>query len=820
MAVDEPAADAEATTSEAAATPPAGEAYIVLDGAKVAFSNTIVTNTDATGATTTSSTNAIQNALDYISSKGLTSATIMVEQGEYDGGITLSSSSLTALSIIATDAGTDFLSSCGGVKVNGTVDMTAVDNLNLVLAGLYLSLEGLKTKGSKIEIYGTAEGDIINVTHSGGALSIYGGDGGDTISVTDSGGNVTIDGGGGGDRITFSSTATAETAISILCGDGDDSVDLSGTGTGNDITVSGGDGADSFTVAGGMAANSLNIDCGDGGDTVTLSGSVSSIGTLTLAGGDGDDTLNAATGIGKSVTFAGDGGYDLLNLTGAYADGMSVADVTSEQQKKDADGHLLYTVSESGAEVYKDDAGAYYYSDSGDAFDGSEADLTPVMETVTSGAAVTLDGTSGSEVVITAKDTENFTDAMSAKTEVKLNGGAGVASATNNVTGTTTYTVSGVTAFSDYTLDADTVNAVVQTAQGAAVPKFVNVIIDNTNLLDTLIFAQKGITIDKLTADGFNVIVRSVGVTVEGELRAENVSIECSDSDTAISDAISDSVSKDFTGALTAAYKSAGYDQDAAEAAATEKAGELGGKISDFLGVDAVGISFFDVSAKAAAEIKAGGRVLATGRVKISAVTKQISSLVPELPIVTANASGSISVGLNVNVVDVKVANASVTVDGLIAAASIALCAKATASASATNEDLAQYYVPVALNVIVSSTNVTIGGSLTSTKGSVNISADTVITASADAQTGALPLAAPSAGRGRHGDQDRRRRGDHLRGGGEREFDEQCRRDNQGAQSAHRERHDDRRHGVDRTDADIRSGRLQVRGLLRVQHPY
>ncbi|NLI54632.1 MAG: hypothetical protein GX417_10000, partial [Clostridiales bacterium] len=262
-----------------------------LDGGespKAAFdveaNKAIIDETQTTSVTNPDARNAIQKAVDEALEKieaDTKSITITVEPGTYSGDIIISSvmkrtSTTTTtykdaagnvlgtvdtvndlpeveyvipdnfvLNIVASDAGDSLTGSAGGAKIEGNI---VIDDINVLLAGLYLSLNSIvkvqsTTDGSnpEVEIYGTATDDTIQVSaegkrdtgsdHEKAAVTVHGGDGQDTISVTaGSAADVKIYGDASDDTISVTGAADADigsqTTVNVYGGEGCDLVNV------------------------------------------------------------------------------------------------------------------------------------------------------------------------------------------------------------------------------------------------------------------------------------------------------------------------------------------------------------------------------------------------------------------------------------------------------------------------------------------------------------------------------------------------------------------------------------------------------------------
>jgi len=132
-----------------------------------------------------------------------------------------------------------------------------------------------------------------------------GGDGNDLLQSTVSASKAI--GGAGHDTIRGAGGAGYNN-YSVDAGSGDDLVDV--TSVNNSLTIVGGEGDDSLT---GSAAINVAIDGGLGDDWVQ--GIKSGSGTMALTGGDGNDTLSGFGGHGNT-TLDGGAGNDVLSASG------------------------------------------------------------------------------------------------------------------------------------------------------------------------------------------------------------------------------------------------------------------------------------------------------------------------------------------------------------------------------------------------------------------------------------------------------------------------------------------------------------------------
>ena len=275
------------------------------------------TSVTITRTSVTSSENAIQkaidNALQYVTAD-TKSITVTVAAGTYNGDVKVSNDSLqfllqpdTDFTLYVLGEGSYTAPEEGGIIDKTTINAEAgnavefggmfdINGINMVLAGIYFTLDNsLKiSDGSKVTIYGTEEGDGVNVTMTGG----------DNI--------VTIDTGGGSDKITAATAKGTETNFD------------------NQLTIRSGPGKDTVKIEHGGGVLSADVDTGGGDDAFEVKagadavksyteGGVTANGSLKVQLGDGDDMVTVDASASKAFATAvvnGDAGYNMLSLTG------------------------------------------------------------------------------------------------------------------------------------------------------------------------------------------------------------------------------------------------------------------------------------------------------------------------------------------------------------------------------------------------------------------------------------------------------------------------------------------------------------------------
>ena len=215
--------------------------------------------------------NAIQKAVDAALASATSSTTTLrvdVESGDYAGGLKIAKPAGSTLStnlILYVFAPGSYSGAATGAITTGKISAAAdgsarlggdvlIDGINVVLAGLYYSLDTkITVRNAKADIYGTTGSDTISTVLDGsGTLVVHSGDGADEISVsgsTTAGGVVaTVYGEAGDDRFnvdlltgTKNASGTAPKQAEIRISDTDaGTLNLTGTlQEGNSSALSG-----------------------------------------------------------------------------------------------------------------------------------------------------------------------------------------------------------------------------------------------------------------------------------------------------------------------------------------------------------------------------------------------------------------------------------------------------------------------------------------------------------------------------------------------------------------------------------------------------
>jgi hypothetical protein len=216
-----------------------------------------------------------------------------------------------------------------------------------------LQVTGTGANPSRISfIAGTGETNAVTASHDGATRTMTISDPGKAITVA----NIAEPGrasclGAGTDTVT----CTADDAaypwghLGFDLGDGDDSA-APAASVPTSVTMVGGDGDDTLDAGSLMAGSTLYGDdriyapAGDGDDTLNGSG-----GTDSMDGGGGADTMNGAAGVSDAVAYARPASEAVV---------VDLSDPGTEGTDSDADGDADEGDSVSGAEIVYGGAGA------------------------------------------------------------------------------------------------------------------------------------------------------------------------------------------------------------------------------------------------------------------------------------------------------------------------------------------------------------------------------------------------------------------------------------------------------------------------------
>jgi Ca2+-binding RTX toxin-like protein len=168
-----------------------------------------------------------------------------------------------------------------------------------------------------------------NTTISNGA--IYGGTGSDTIVITNTITTATIGGGSGADWLHFTGGNTI-TSSKLHGGQGADSIDLRAAGTLTTSTVQGGKGFDTMIIGSGYTSTNSRILAGKGNDSISIG--TGGLGTTSIAGGTGNDTIQIVSSLGTASSIYGDSVGVTTDGGGAIADGNDFIEGTQATQSQ------------------------------------------------------------------------------------------------------------------------------------------------------------------------------------------------------------------------------------------------------------------------------------------------------------------------------------------------------------------------------------------------------------------------------------------------------------------------------------------------------
>lgn len=254
--------------------------------------------------------------------------TVILNGPGYGAPITLGSNSFVSVETLTLGAGHsyDLIEDNGNVAAGESMTVAA----SALGSGDSVTFDGHnETDGSfdliggagNDTLYGGDQDDLIDLTH-GGTDTAHGNAGDDIIDMGTFRAGVTVDGGTNADTLKIESSG------------GNDTLTLSGSHISGIETVKLSVGTDFAVVAVDStllgSGQSLTID-GSAltGDNVAFDTTGNSLGTFTVEGGAGDDTLIATSAnLDNGLTFAGGDGYDTLKIDGTGASDTLTADLT------------------------------------------------------------------------------------------------------------------------------------------------------------------------------------------------------------------------------------------------------------------------------------------------------------------------------------------------------------------------------------------------------------------------------------------------------------------------------------------------------------
>ena len=163
---------------------------------------------------------------------------------------------------------------------------------------------------SAATIYGAGGSDTIAIGATAAQRTqLFGGNDGDSITLADTATGASIYGGAGGDTLVMTTGTTNQL---LDGGAGADSIHAQATSA---LTIAGGDGADTirFNNAGGQTAD---ISGGALADSITVgvTAAAAVFGAATIDGGDGGDTIVAGLGFLSAGSIGGGAGNDSIRI--------------------------------------------------------------------------------------------------------------------------------------------------------------------------------------------------------------------------------------------------------------------------------------------------------------------------------------------------------------------------------------------------------------------------------------------------------------------------------------------------------------------------
>ena len=706
---------------------PAGSAYIKEIGADITFSNDAENNA-ITNAMQSALTYIKSLYEDPEAPQQPKTATIIVSDGIYQGGLNISSeagsgsvlagliaeilglneeqASEIQINIIAEDAvaedGSFTAEGEGGAQLEGDVNIN-FEGLDVVLAGLYLSTRGMvNVEGAEsVTYYGTTQDDVVDI---------------DVHNVTES---VKVDTGKGDDRVDvrvekrpnlefaieleegwqtafegISSVASIEELpaglkevmtnllnsidnlvidealdaaplkVDIDLGLGNDTLDFTlvdttdlALGTPN-IGAGSGEGATPITLTYGfdidIGAADVNILGGDGNDRIGIAGARAfSLGQevvqfltdhiaalsadfqktdFSLDGGLGDDVITVDTTAafstlgGITTSVKGDEGFDRLHITGKLNDEVDAAERITAQMDTDSVEFSIEALAE----------------------------ITFLGDIAGDVLALSFE----KQFAIAAQGIDAFTDSLENKRTIRLDGEA----LTSEALPFTNYEITGRFIREGADDEAPSLDFVSE------------LVIPDSGLLLTNVIYDAGdgeVTVDRVIAEGMNVLISGKHINVEGEIVGRNILLQAVGTDDVV-----------IEGSLSV------IDDDLAE--------------EDDMSLE---VGLYEAESDRRITIGADARIEASEAVDVLASLALSEGYlpIPELP-------GGITEGLELQPFVLKMGYASVDVLGqIIAGGSVRLGSELDILVNTTN-GLASVVVPIAVGVAVGESTVTVGG--------------------------------------------------------------------------------------------------------------
>ena len=325
------------------------------------------------------------------------------------GSLTFANLAAATLNLSAANAEAALINGAGvalDINVTDGAEIADLDGSNLTIAGAG-DVTVADGSGATVVDASALDGALDLTSTATGTQEIAGGQGNNdvTFGATVSGSTATYAGQSGDDKVTFGAVASGSVVEASFAG-GDNTITLAQNFAG-EATIVGADGVDTLkldgvtgTVAANLGAGDDVVELGIGSGANTYSG-----GDLTLAFGEGEDTLKLAQGVDLSNATVEITGLEALELTGASGSGATF--------DNDQLNGIEATVTGDG------------YANTSLFVTGGSVDLSglTVTDSATSGVKVQITGSSGADTIVGTDSADVFNSSAGADT-ITLGGGA------------------------------------------------------------------------------------------------------------------------------------------------------------------------------------------------------------------------------------------------------------------------------------------------------------------------------------------------------------------------------------------------------------
>lgn len=693
---------------------PEGSAYIV------GSEETVYKNTAAQ--------NAIQQAVEAAKANATKNVTIIVNNGVYNGGINgvvpapEEGDTKLILRIMASDAYTKDketevitanTKSAGGVDVKGDLNF---DGMDILLAGIYLSLKNKinVSNADEMTYYGTTQDDevTINLDNVKEKVTIHSGDGNDTLDISlkkSPTTSVVLTKGVGLDE-NGDLSITGKTQIDAAI---DEALELAGSDDLDslEVLIDGGNGDDEITIT---LVNSIDIKPTGGYEEGSLSGGLKvdmdlSATDLTVNGGAGADaiTVKGGSGHGIATVISGPTQQKVMDKVAIKGDLPS-----TEIKINGGAGDDLVNIDTTTA--FSSFRKVNVTADGGTGYD--RVNLTGKLEKYEdnnhnlSGDANEVEMAALAEISIL-----NETASISKLIKSLLAKMGNIAAVTDELANKRTVTIDDLSSseiafehFTNYVIDANS-----ETINYTNNSGFEDAGETKDTFLTNLIINGSDVSVGNVIAPHVNILISSMdnglnqsgNVNVTGQVEGKNISIKVKNTDSHALEIISNDLTDD----------------------------------EDDYSLEA---SFFDIVSDAAINIGNTGKLIATQTVNLEAISEQTKPLIPTLEELTGKFGDQYAQMLNINFVGVKVGSASINIEGTIQAAAIRALAKSLVKVSATNANLADFGMPLAVGVVVSKAAITASGDakMNASEGGIFLKAKSDVALETNAVSGLLPF--------------------------------------------------------------------------------